>query len=89
MSLESDKNYNTKMSRGLRLLKILQYVQACIQVVYKIPYRRARAWPRPSASREQRYLAYKYTRDPIVASARLAECALEQRYLAYNVQACI
>ena len=24
--------------------------------VYKIPYRRARAWP--SASREQRYLAY-------------------------------
>ena len=27
------------------------------QVVYKIPYRRARAWP--SASREQRYLAYK------------------------------
>ena len=34
-------------------------------VVYKIPYRRARAWPsarsafRPSASREQRYLAYK------------------------------
>ena len=26
-------------------------------VVYKIPYRRARAWP--SASREQRYLAYK------------------------------
>ena len=25
-------------------------------VVYKIPYRRARAWP--SASREQRYLAY-------------------------------
>ena len=33
--------------------------------VYKIPYRRARAWPsgciafRPSASREQRYLAYK------------------------------
>ena len=30
-----------------------------IVVVYKIPYRRARAWPRPSASREQRYLAYK------------------------------
>ena len=27
-------------------------------LVYKIPYRRARAWPRPSASREQRYLAY-------------------------------
>ena len=30
--------------------------------VYKIPYRRARAWHsafRPSASREQRYLAYK------------------------------
>ena len=26
-------------------------------IVYKIPYRRARAWP--SASREQRYLAYK------------------------------
>ena len=26
-------------------------------LVYKIPYRRARAWP--SASREQRYLAYK------------------------------
>ena len=25
-------------------------------IVYKIPYRRARAWP--SASREQRYLAY-------------------------------
>ena len=36
-----------------------------IIIVYKIPYRRARAWPsgcsafRPSASREQRYLAYK------------------------------
>ena len=33
-------------------------------LVYKIPYRRARAWPRPSAfrpsaSRKQRYLAYK------------------------------
>ena len=33
-------------------------------VVYKIPYRRARTWPSvarasPSASREQRYLAYK------------------------------
>ena len=28
-------------------------------LVYKIPYRRARTWPRPSASREQRYLAYK------------------------------
>ena len=32
-------------------------------LVYKIPYRRARAWPSgcrlPSASREQRYLAYK------------------------------
>ena len=33
-------------------------------IVYKIPYRRARAWPsgciafRPSALREQRYLAY-------------------------------
>ena len=40
-------------------------MQACRQslgrLVYKIPYRRARAWPsgfRPSASREQRYLAY-------------------------------
>ena len=31
-------------------------------LVYKIPYRLARAWPsgfRPSASREQRYFAYK------------------------------
>ena len=27
-------------------------------VVYKIPYRRARSAFRPSASREQRYLAY-------------------------------
>ena len=42
MSLESDKNYNTKMSRGLRLLKILQYVQACIQETLSS---RARAWP--------------------------------------------
>ena len=33
---------------------------SCIQVVYKIPYRRAPRF-RPSASREQRYLAYKYT----------------------------
>ena len=36
----------------------------CTMFVYKIPYRRARAWPsgqaRPSASAEQRYLAYKY-----------------------------
>ena len=37
---------------------------AAAEFVYKIPYRRARAWPsgcsafRPSASREQRYLAY-------------------------------
>ena len=37
----------------------------CKILVYKIPYRRARAWTggcsafRPSASREQRYLAYK------------------------------
>ena len=29
---------------------------SCIQFVYTIPYRRA-----PSASREQRYIAYKYT----------------------------
>ena len=29
---------------------------AAVILVYKIPYRRARAWP--SASREQRYLAY-------------------------------
>ena len=28
--------------------------------VYKIPYRRAHLAFRPSASREQRYLAYKY-----------------------------
>ena len=28
--------------------------------VYKIPYRRAHAWSRPSWSREQRYLAYKF-----------------------------
>ena len=31
-------------------------------VVYMIPDRHARAWPRPSASREQRYLAYKAPR---------------------------
>ena len=31
-------------------------------VVYKIPYRRARAWP--SASREQRYLAYNPKNTP-------------------------
>ena len=36
-------------------------------VVYKIPCRRARAWP--SASREQRYLAYKAD-----YCARLARC---------------
>ena len=43
----------------------LAAVWAEYELVYKIPYRRARAWPsgcsafRPSASREQRYLAYK------------------------------
>ena len=35
-----------------------------LRLVYKIPYLRARAWPssafRPSASREQRYLAYNF-----------------------------
>ena len=42
-----------------RLIKL--FVYTIIRLVYKIPYRRARAWPsgfRPSASREQRYLAY-------------------------------
>ena len=38
-------------------------------VVYKIPYRRARAWP--SASREQRYLAYKMGGSIIKCSSRL------------------
>ena len=32
-------------------------VRFCLTIVYKVPYRRA--WPKPSASREQRYLAYK------------------------------
>ena len=39
-----------------------KYLDKFRTIVYKIPYRRARAWPsgciRPSASREQRYLAY-------------------------------
>ena len=38
---------------------------SCVIVVYKIPYRRApRLACRPSALREQRYLAYKCYRDP-------------------------
>ena len=39
--------------------------------VYKIPYRHARAWPRPSASREQRYLAYK---DKLCPNALKIKC---------------
>ena len=39
---------------------------SCISLVYKIPYRRARAWP---SAREQRYRAYKYfTRDSSIIS---------------------
>ena len=34
----------------------IPYRRGHVGLVYKIPYRRARAWP--SASREQRYLAY-------------------------------
>ena len=47
------------------LVSVRVLVVVWVMVVYKIPYRRARAWPlgllafRPSASREQRYLAYK------------------------------
>ena len=68
--------------------------------VYNIPYRRARAWPsgcsafRPSASREQRYLAYNtfvfkipYRRArawPSGCSAFRPSASREQRYLAYK-----
>ena len=52
----------------------------CIGLVYKIPYRRA---PRlacrlPSASREQRYLAYKHR----------PSASREQRYFAYKCVVC-
>ena len=55
-------NYNQRVrSSGVTTAPATPAMQG---VVYKIPYRRARAWPsgcsafRPSASREQRYLAY-------------------------------
>ena len=38
------------------------FSHACVHVVYKIPYRRARVWP-SGCAREQRYLAYKCSRD--------------------------
>ena len=72
---------------------ILSHIDECCILVYKIPYRRARAWPagfRPSASREQRYLAYKlYTRYPIVErrawpAGFRPSASREQRYLAYK-----
>ena len=51
-------NFKTlTMQWGSSLYNPKNYTRARLGFVYKIPYRRARALP--SASREQRYLAYK------------------------------
>ena len=63
-------------------------------VVYKIPYRRARAWPSGCIGRVRRaskgilhtmYMVVYKIPYLLSSRARLAECAREQRYLAYNV----
>ena len=55
-------------------------------IVYKKPYRRACAWSSGYRVRARAKLSCLYTRYPIVARALglAAECAREQRYLAYN-----
>ena len=51
-------------TRQLTLCWIDVFLIADSEFVYKIPYRRARATIWPSASREQRYLAYKFRITP-------------------------
>ena len=75
----------------------MKLYKSLVWFVYKIPYRRARAWPSawPSASREQRlYARYLCSRDALGLKAEAVRpsaarddrvyCIQEQRYLAYN-----
>ena len=61
ITVELHKKNSVERDKAFLFLEISFELSS--QFVYKIPYRRARAWPsgcfRPSASREQRYLAYK------------------------------
>ena len=60
ITVELHKKNSVERDKAFLFLEISFELSS--QFVYKIPYRRARAWPsgcfRPSASREQRYLAY-------------------------------
>ena len=61
--MSSGSKFEASMNR-IRLVEFQVFINSTnakvlkvkIIVVYKIPYRRTRAWPRPGA-REQRYLA--------------------------------
>ena len=59
-------------------------MQDAFSLVYKIPYRRARAWPSglmPSARASKNILRIRNLTRRVVYKA---ECAREQRYLAYK-----
>ena len=59
--VEFNREKRNKIKKTCRIIPyphaFLPHNNELYVLVYKIPYRRARAWP--SASREQRYLAYK------------------------------
>ena len=66
-----------RASIGYLVYKLIAY--SCISflckiLVYNIPYRRARAWPRPSASREQRYLVLHTSKIPLLARCKYISC---------------
>ena len=56
-----------------------------VGIVYKIPYRRARAWP--SASREQRYIAYKGRQSSVATT--LCHASRLTRYHARHESDCL